>query len=451
MKRLVLALAIVLATRRAEAAMMQHLDLAGLVLRSESIAIVDRVAPGRFHVVERLHGSIAIGIELALDDSLYDFPAGTDKRMYAFLAKRGMTYDLVPSGLRIVVGGSIDRYEQWNNPGGWTAVPQGQDPRDQWQQTAQLGRADLAFAIGDAVRRVALLPVVRAERDPIKRRTAALALLAPRGDATAPTFYVDALAAEVRDLLVAGGDLEGALLADQHDHGEMDLRPEFATVKALVDYAGEPSHPSVLRAGALTALMRRPTGVITDPPLAERVIALLADADPAVRAAAVPVAGVVATVDGDPDTPSTIANRKTAKAALANRYHVETDTDALYALASLQGDERRHSKPAKAAPPAVARVRFGRGALVVDAICLQPSARATSPQLTAVTAAGSAVAITASEIDLHCHGEPARAPEQLPPPGRYAIAFALAVDGNPFVQPLGTLEVDATGEAVLSR
>jgi hypothetical protein len=167
MKRLVLVLAVVLATRRADAKMMEHYDLAGLVLRSESIAIVDRVAPGRYHVVARLRGSIATGIELALEDSLYDFPTGTDARMYAFLAKRGIGYELVPSGLRIVVNGTVNRYEQHNNPGGWSVVPQGKDPSDQWQGSdAPIAPAALTFAIGDAVRRVALLPMVRAERDP---------------------------------------------------------------------------------------------------------------------------------------------------------------------------------------------------------------------------------------------------------------------------------------------
>ncbi len=451
MRRVLLVLAVVLATRRADAMMMEHYDLAGLVLRSESIAIVDRVAPGRFHVVARLRGSIATGIELALDDSLYDFPAGTEPRMYAFLAKHGIGYELVPSGLRIVVGGKIDRYEQWNNPGGWTAVPQGQDPRDQWQQTAQLGRADLAFAIGDAVRRVALLPVVRAERDLFKRRTAALALLAPRGDATASGFYVDALAAEVRDLLVAGGDLEGALLADQRDHGEPDLRPDFATATALVAYAGEPSHPSELRVHALAAVARRPMQVVTNPPLAEPVIALLADPDPAVRAAAVPVAGLVASIGGDPDSPATVANRETAKTALANRYQVETDPDALYAL--VQG-ERRRAKPAQAAPPAVARVKLERGAIVVDVICLAPNARASDAKLTAVTAGGTAVALTASSIALHCDGDQASTVQRgnaMPPPGRYTLALELDVDRKPVVQPLGTLAIDATGEVVLSR
>ncbi len=450
MKRLVLVLAVVLASRGAGAAMMEHYDLAGLVLRSESIAIVDRIAPGRYHVVARLRGSIATGIELALEDSLYDFPIGTDTRMYAFLAKRGIGYELVPSGLRIVVGGKVDRYEQRNNPGGWSAVAQGEDPRDEWQGSdAAITPATLTFAIGDAVRRVALLPLVRAERDQVKRRAAALALLAPRGDARSTEFYVDALAAEVRDLLVAGGDLEGALLADQRDHGETNLRPDFATVKALVGYASDPSHPSELRAHALAAAIRSPMQVINDPQVAEQVIALLAEPDPAVRAAAVPVAGLVATTAGDPDSPATTSNREAAKTALASRYRVETEPDVLYALANSSALD---PAPAKAAPPAVARVGVRNGKLAIDVICLAPSARADNVKLTAIPATGNS--LLGSTMAVHCRGfqgSDITGMSPMPLPSHFALTLELAVDGKHFAQRLGTIAFDATGELVLSR
>src|SRR5277367_4558310 len=73
---LVIALSLVVAVRSAHAAPMEDYDLAGLVMHADAIVVADvgATSDGRthYHVTRVLRGDLAVGAELAGDDSLYD-------------------------------------------------------------------------------------------------------------------------------------------------------------------------------------------------------------------------------------------------------------------------------------------------------------------------------------------------------------------------------------------
>ena len=134
-----LALLCLLTAGDARAAMMAHYDLAGLALESDAIVVATRTPAAdrtsTYHVTRAIRGPIAAGTDLVLDDGLYATEGhAIDPEVVVFLhrADAGGWY-ITSSGLRVVDGGQVFRFEQWDNPGGFTMVPQGHDPSDQWR------------------------------------------------------------------------------------------------------------------------------------------------------------------------------------------------------------------------------------------------------------------------------------------------------------------------------
>jgi len=139
---------------------MPHRDLAGLVMESDAVVVAERVSVehparyseiGHYRVERALFGTMAKGMEVAVEQSLYATGRhNLDKRAVLFLVKG----ELVPSGMRVIEGGKVFRFEQFDNPGGWGMVPQGHDPQDNWQ--AGVAAVDLPTferEVSDAVAR----------------------------------------------------------------------------------------------------------------------------------------------------------------------------------------------------------------------------------------------------------------------------------------------------------
>jgi hypothetical protein len=246
----------------ARGAMMQHYDLVGLLFQSDAVVVAERAPStqhadrGHYRVVRTLRGTMAMGSELELDDSLYDL-SDAEPRFVLFLSREAGELVLVSSGLRCTVEGQVYRFEQWNNPGGWTRVLEGTDPADPWQQTAELDMAGFERALAAAQRRIDAFSVADAELDPVKRRASLLALLPADAVHHGAGFYVDRLAARVKEALLAHGDLEGALIA--HSRDQSFAPPLAVPSRTLLDYALDDAHDAALRVVALGLLAYRRT------------------------------------------------------------------------------------------------------------------------------------------------------------------------------------------------
>lgn len=126
---------VVAAAGRAEAKMMEHLDLAGLVLSSDAVVIAKRTAAAKtadgsvhYTVVRSLRGKLAPGADVLAWDELYGLGDMHAIDAEVLLFVQGDR--LVSSGVRVFEHNQAFRFEQWNNPGGWQRVPQGKDPDD---------------------------------------------------------------------------------------------------------------------------------------------------------------------------------------------------------------------------------------------------------------------------------------------------------------------------------
>ncbi|HUJ61272.1 MAG TPA: hypothetical protein VLX92_22365 [Kofleriaceae bacterium] len=462
MKRVVVCLVLLLAAGSARAAMMESYDLAGLVVKSDAIVVADRIGPtpaapdrrGRYRVVRVVRGGLAPGAEVDVWDELYVTPE-IDPRVVLFLTKRDDGWQLVSSGMRVTVHGKVFRFDQRSNPGGFELVPQGRDPVDQWLPgTPQLDAAGLDRAIADAIRRVDALPAALAERDPARRRAAVLALLPAASSGRAFQFYVDAFGNEAARGLARAGDLEGALLADARDHGAADLRDALATVGALIAYARDTAHPVALRVLALAACDHHGEDYFADPAAVRAVLALVADPDPGVRAAAVELgsrpAGVISSDRAEQKRLDALAVE--ARKTIEKQYAVETSRPVLFAIASLYRNVLHRALPSRrGAPPIAAAVHVEQASLEVDVICLDPHAHVSDARLSA-TRDGAPATIAAFNVSPYCAdpstGVGAAGPP--PPPGHYELTLELVLDRRRVTMPVGSLVVAPSGEATLS-
>jgi hypothetical protein len=279
----------------ARAAAMEHYDLAGLVAQSDAVVVATpALVAHRYRVEQVLYGKASVGavLELDLDRLLYALPPALPGEKVVVFLNGGQ---VVSSGLRVINGGQVFRFEQWDNPGGWTLVPQGPDPQDNWRgDVAQLDRAGFERALDVATRRVAALAAAEAEPDRAKRRAALLAVLAvpaPGGaHASGPGFYRDVLAERVEGRLLKDDDLEAALLAMMRDASHY-IRVDVDPLRA-VDLARSPDKDPGLRVAALEAIAESSV-TFANEAVMTRVIKLFADPTPAVRAAAVVTAARV--------------------------------------------------------------------------------------------------------------------------------------------------------------
>jgi len=324
----------VLLASTAQAALLPHTDLAGLVWQSNAVVIAERGAPAvvangahstLYRVTRILRGSAKLGEELALFDDGYTLDGSYQGAAHplpvsptAVLFLKRATDDptapkvaLVLTGLRLISDGKLYRFEQWSNPGGLVPVPQGQDPDDA-RGLSSTGPVDIpAFErmLSAASARVDALHAALALPDPAARRTRVLATLgASRNYFAEPTsrghgFYDDVFGEAAVEALNTAGDLDGALAAHASVHGER----HFMTVaaKLLVGRALDEGAPIAVRWAALETIANA-----SDLDLAtEKSIAMLARAAnaPEVRSAAL---AVIAQLTGRMDEGGRAAERR---------------------------------------------------------------------------------------------------------------------------------------------
>ena len=142
MKRLAATLIAFLSiTAPAHAKKMEHHDLSSLVMLSKHVVLAQRdfwtngSRSFGYTVTNVYKGSLLSGQRLYVSHSSYDL-AGTfgkvpDRKAVLFL-REGKDGRLTPvaSGIRVLFGGMVYRFEQSENPGPYIPVPQGRDPAD---------------------------------------------------------------------------------------------------------------------------------------------------------------------------------------------------------------------------------------------------------------------------------------------------------------------------------
>jgi hypothetical protein len=424
---------------------MLHFDLAGLVRDSEAIVYAERIkleSPSQYSHIDHyrvtrvVKGKLAIGDEVAVEEELYGTDrVKLDKAAVLFLAPQHGKLELVSSGLRVVKDGGVYRFEQWDNPGGWTMVPQGNDPEDIWNAAVTpAGLPVFGHELDAAIARNDAFTAALGIRDRDKRRAALLALFAPpTGDGVSGGFFRDELAQQAEQALVAGGDLAGALLVRERDH--TSFRFKLAPASDLVAIARDAMQPADLRAAAVVAL-GDDMDVIGDADSIHAVIGLLIDADPTVREAAVAVATPHGASSSDPKEQARFrALEREQRTALERRYAVETDPRVLYALV----EALDHPPARPSGPPIVARAQGTARGLFVKVRCVRPGARMTDAHVTG--------GVSVNRIDYECSGTLTGqgGAREATPPGRYPVALEAKVDGKPVTVPLGTAVVAADG------
>ncbi len=447
MRRIAIIVLVVLSASRADAKMMVHYDLAGLLRQSDSVVIADRIGPSpidpdrtRYRVARSLLGAIKVATDVDVFDSLYD--KTTPKAVLFLDAKR----ELVSSGLRAIENGKVFRFEQFENPGGWHAVPQGPDPQDMWRGGPQLDLPGFERALAAALARVTAFEDAKAERDPAKRRAAVLALFAPPGGRPAgPGFYVDRLAEDARQLLAGAGDVEGALQVALRDRSGAWRRRDFAPLPQLLALAADTTRDLDIRVEALVTVQGS-FAVVDDAAGLRAIVALVDDPSPRVRTAAIDAGARLTEISSsDAQTTKRIATlRAQLAASLTKRFATEQDPTVLAAIvATFQDTFKRPLPPRKTGPALVARTTAAGQTIDVDIRCIKPT-RAKDMKLVA-TANGVAHSVDAFNIALHCGdgtgvgggGGTALAP------GRYALTVELGTKPAPTTLALGTLVVGA--------
>ncbi|MEI8256793.1 MAG: hypothetical protein WCJ30_14050 [Deltaproteobacteria bacterium] len=307
--------------RPARAAMMEHTDLAGLAFQSDAIVAADRVgvtavnqyvSNTTYRVTRVLAGSLAAGATLTLGDSgcVMDgspygaaHPLPLDRSVVLFLSRvqpdprLPPEWRIVPSGLRVMSGGLVYRFEQWSNPGPYVPVPQGHDPEDARGGAPGATPVDLrAFEVmlAAAMARATAMHEALALTDVATRRARVVALLGAPVPPSVTTgrpgnFYEDVLAEGAATALATAGDIDGALEA--RARGRAGHAWPFLEASALVVRATDGSRPTAVRTAALD-LMTMTSFTVAD----ERAIADVAASaiEPEVRVAAMTFLGGLA-------------------------------------------------------------------------------------------------------------------------------------------------------------
>ncbi|MFO0560340.1 MAG: hypothetical protein U0269_20150 [Polyangiales bacterium] len=300
-----------LSSQPAHARWMPHFDLTGLVLESQAVVQATRVstrAPSQyqrletFRVTRAVTGSLRAGETVEVETFLYNTqslqPAISNEAVL-FLQRadsaQGGGWQVVSSGYRVSSAGRAYRFVQFNNPGGFDAVPQGADPDDVRSPTATsaaLSWSALLTALDAAVVRANQLRALEAQ-GAAAPRASLLALLGPAPDPAAlmlqersgPGFYRDVVGDRVAQLFAARRDAAGVMMVavrsqgDEEGYAPVPALPS-AALWALIDDA---SQPAELRAAALRSV--ESTGLLT-PANAQRISTHLRDASALVRLAA---------------------------------------------------------------------------------------------------------------------------------------------------------------------
>ncbi len=448
-----------LAPSRADARMMVHYDLAGLLMQSDAVVIADRIGPvktpegeyTRYRVVKSLRGSRKAGDLVQVYDAHFSTTGHKlDTQAVLFVMSFNGTPNLVSSGLRVLENGKVWRFEQQNNPGPFDMVPQGRDPQDQWGLGGrQLDLAGLERAIADAQQRIDAVAAAKSIVDPAKRRTAVLAVF-PKGTG-ASGFYVDLLAERARTQLVDAGDLEGALLVDARDRGMTFRSGSYAKLPDLVAIAIDPKRTPEVRRAAL-AVAGRGFALSDNFVELDRIATLIDDPDPGVRAAAIATAAQPAQVITSDRAQQRKLDAYSTKirTAIAKRYGTEQDARVIAAILAVYDGAFRRSPPSRATGPRIVAVPNLANVYVgVDVYCVRPS-KITNAEVILMTGA-TRVPTGAVNAQVHCGSSVSvGGGTGAPPAGTYELSIELAVQGSGKVTlPLGRLIVDATGDRLL--
>ncbi|MCB9565932.1 MAG: hypothetical protein H6710_01685 [Myxococcales bacterium] len=322
---LVALVVIILAPARpAAAASLPHYDLRSLALQSDAIVRVrivdepdDPSAPITHQIVTSYLGELEVGAELRLPHAGYSSRTGSfgegkrafddDAVLFLQRAAEGdpSGWRLTESGLRRCAEGLVYRYQQANNPGPYVSVPQGHDPFDVYgDPRGDPGLSMEEFEV-EVLAAIAGAVAIRADLERIDDPAARARLLDRIGpafgdDRDEPTMLVmlaidDQASLTIIEGLWRAGHREDALAGVDRlrfplgYHGlALDADPSW-----LLDVAGDPQEPMPLRRGALL-LLEHDLDALAPPAALERLLALLADPDPEIRALA---AGIDAAED----------------------------------------------------------------------------------------------------------------------------------------------------------
>jgi hypothetical protein len=298
-------------------------DLASLAWKSDAIVRAKRVSSRHlepegydlvtYRVLKVYTGSLAVGDEVELADDYArsplwgwgdDRPHPVSDEVIAFLEKRKerphqpdspFRWQIVLSGLRVLIDGQVQRFVQTNNPGTYHPVGQGPDPWDLMgdpRGDPPLDWEGFEKELGAALARVERVrEALKGDLASPAGKAALLATLGPLPDDEAPTwngdsgFYDDEVGRAVIQALAKAGDARAVL------DGVARMRGSLWGVQApadmLVAGAKDSKVPVALRRAALRGLDMRSFDV----PAASRpaLLALISDPEPEVRKAALEI------------------------------------------------------------------------------------------------------------------------------------------------------------------
>ncbi len=352
---LVVVVAIALLPRAAWAAMMYHHDLTSLALEAEEIVRARQVSERKendwttvrtMRVTRVYKGHLATGgdFEISYDGySLVPFsfwgapdagpPPGDE--MVLFLKRRQSEGDagpglwLVPSGLRILLGSKVQRFEQWNNPGGYVPVPQGHDPFDLYGDARGGQGLDLAgfeVELEKAQARADQVSTALAAPDGPSARRHLIELCGPPSRDDEPRgialggFFSNLAAGKMVSELAKRGDLRATLEAYARSSGVASFRLDVPIpVAQILDAAADTKLALPLRLAALNFAEGKWYELRETPVADARLVSLLGDHAWQIRLAAVSVRAT--------ERPSTAR-----RSALVARWKSETDDRVRIAL-----------------------------------------------------------------------------------------------------------------------
>lgn len=303
--------------RPASAAMMQHSDLASLAYESDVIVMARRESSPSVdeahvhHVITKVYDGALLKVGDAVDVDYGSYSMSnyvTDDRGRAepsstvvLFLKR---YDpnkpqlsLVLSGLRIERDGAVQRFEQWNNPGGFVPVPQGRDPGDIWGDPAAIRTTTWGDFEVDLTRAITRARDVRAALPAATTAEGRARLVAVVPDARGasgeaflvPGFAEDGIMRVVLDRLGEVGDVDAALQVLERGHAPWAWREGKLDDEAWCTVARDAKRTAPQRITAVRHLQR--TWAPNKKCIADTAQELLVHSDPALRRAAASLAG----------------------------------------------------------------------------------------------------------------------------------------------------------------
>jgi hypothetical protein len=379
-----------LGTRTASAAAMHHTDLASLWFLAPVVVEAEEVShqfegaewneTTTYRVTRTWKGDLEPDARIEVFDDTYRLeleptwddadPAGPRRvaaperdttRVYLFLepaparlieegrSTREGLWQKVPSGMRIVAGGGVYRFEQWNNPGAYQPVPQGEDPDDALVGTLEanpqpIDPATFEGQLQRAKARAELCATALALENVPLRNTTLLALLParrtfpPRERPRPGGFPADLLSRRLREEIARSGDVDAYLEAmgrdvveawgsfDDRTFVEPDRVGRSEELLAAALDAGRALHQ---RDAALRVLGNNVNGSLDEEAQRswlERVGVLLGDPSPWIRAAAVEAVGSWLSLVEAP-------GKAVARRLLAGALETEDDAEVLNAYA----------------------------------------------------------------------------------------------------------------------